>query len=100
MRLNFYQVAIVIFLAGLFGYFVWPTLYTYEDINVRSPSTSLSGTRYFSYEQLRIRVHRINGLADKDLGLNRWEPYVRVRKCNNDWLAKPEDPDGQTQCEQ
>ncbi len=81
MKLNFYQVAIVVLLAGLFGYFVWPTLYTYQDVTVRRSIRTLNGTPEFSYEQVRIREHRINGLAEKDLGLGRWGLYVRSPKC-------------------
>ncbi len=86
MKPNFYQVAVVILLAGLYGYFVWPTLYTYDDINVRTPSWKqgqdmLSDAPTFSYENMRIRMHRINGMIEKTSGRELWQPYVRVRKC-------------------
>ena len=102
MKLNFYQVAVIIFLVGLFGYFVWPTLYSYEDIKVvTSPAEFKSFTdRLISEttettENVRNRTHRINGTADRDMGLGRWTPYVRPRKCGEPapFEAKP------SQCE-
>jgi hypothetical protein len=87
MKPNFYQVAIIVFLAGLFGYFVWPTLYSYEDIKVRKRSnTSLPGLPGLfasaGDEDIRIRTHRISGTAEEDLGLGRWIPFVRPPECS------------------
>lgn len=87
MKPNFYQVAIIVFLAGLFGYFVWPTLYSYEDIKVRNyPNKSMLGFAGLlstaGDEDVRIRTHRINGTAEKDLGLGRWMPFVVPPECS------------------
>src|SRR5439155_734945 len=44
-----------------------------EDIKVRSQLNA--------EVDVRIRIHRISGLAEKDLGVGRWIPYVRSPKC-------------------
>lgn len=97
MKPNFYQGAVTLFMVGLFGYFVWPTLYAYEDINIRNdPMTVVTyDDRVLpssTDEDVRIRTYRIYGVVERDLGMGRWIPYVRPPKCGErdlDFEMKP-----------